>query len=223
MVRDRPEIGKEMNNEMLLCDVAVFQKSYLPFVPVKGDVTACVEKLKTAQLLVQDEKGQLEWSSFPKRPTKGKSGKEEPATTEGEEKETQATNAEGKGKEKQATNAKGKEEENKPVQAKKNEKEIFAGIAEIAQQLARCRLSSPVNGQLPVPHIKYRDCPDNNIASEIPGSNNKIDGCFMLNHSSELYSPSKMLTTPNMVVVAEYKKNALDEDELDVRDRALIS
>ncbi len=69
-----------MDGEMLLCDVGVFQKSDLPFVPAKEDVTFCVEELEAAQLLALNEKGQLQWSSFPKRPTNAK-GKEKRKNT----------------------------------------------------------------------------------------------------------------------------------------------
>ena len=163
------DIGKEMDSEMLVCNVDLFQRSYLPFVPVVEDVNTCIEELKEAGLLVQQQGEPLQWSAF----------------------------------------------RNKPSKAKENETEVFAGIDKIAQRLACCALpSSTGDNRYFTPRIEYRDCPNKHIASEITGANFRNDGCFMLNPASDLFSPSDILATPNIVVLAEYKKDLSGESDV---------
>ena len=102
-----------------------------------------------------------------------------------------------------------------PSASKKSEKGVFIGIAYIANKLVSYTLQhSEDKHSWKKSRVQYLDCPDNPIASEIPGANFKNDACFMLKRQSRLYSAAGMLACPNIAVVIEYKKNLKDETDV---------
>ncbi|KAF9439383.1 hypothetical protein P691DRAFT_787029, partial [Macrolepiota fuliginosa MF-IS2] len=104
-----------------------------------------------------------------------------------------------------------------PSQLSGTEKAVFSPLKAIADVISEYRSTGDTPGRVEIPHVKYRDCPDANVHSELRGATFKIDGCFELDKASGIVRHGVKLVASNIAVSAEFKKK--EEDWVDNRQK----
>ncbi|KAF9441706.1 hypothetical protein P691DRAFT_790795 [Macrolepiota fuliginosa MF-IS2] len=104
-----------------------------------------------------------------------------------------------------------------PSQLSGTEKVVFSPLKAIADVISEYSFTGDTPGRVETPHVKYRDCPDANVHSELRGATFKIDGCFELDKAGGIAKHGVKLAAPNIAVSAEFKKR--EEDWVDNRQK----